>query len=189
MEYQCRVASQAPRTVGAHREFVVAPRRVLVVPQTFHALIIIGVMVNSKSFAVRCAVWGEDGPALSAIRRKVFVVEQHVPEAEEWDDLDAVSQHVIALAGDGEAIGTGRLLPDGRIGRMAVLKAWRGRGVGSALLRELIGMVREGGFSETRLHAQTHALAFYRRHGYTPVGDEFMEAGIPHVEMRLLLKR
>ena len=80
------------------------------------------------------------------------------------------------------------MLPDGHIGRMAVLKPWRGRGVGSALLSELIAMARERGFAETRLHAQTHALAFYRKHGYTPLGDEFMEAGIPHYEMRLVLK-
>jgi predicted GNAT family N-acyltransferase len=119
------------------------------------------------------------------------VVEQHVPEEEEWDEMDAVSRHVIALAGDGAAIGTGRLAPDGhgmRIGRMAVLKGWRGNGVGSSLLSELIVMAREDGHNETRLHAQTHALAFYRRHGYVAVGDEFMEAGIPHVEMRLTLR-
>lgn len=125
---------------------------------------------------------------LAGIRREVFVVEQRVPEAEEWDDWDAVSRHVIALAG-GAGIGTGRLLPDGRIGRMAVRKAWRGRGVGSALLSVLVQLARDQGHGETRLHAQTHALSFYARHGYIPVGDEFMEAGIPHIEMRLQLKR
>jgi predicted GNAT family N-acyltransferase len=147
-------------------------------------VIIIGGMDNSDSFMVRRAAWVADGAALAAIRRAVFVVEQRVPEEEEWDDRDAVSQHVIALSSDGAAIGTGRLLPDGSIGRMAVLKPWRERGVGRALLTELMVMAREGGFTETRLHAQTHALAFYRKHGYTPVGDEFMEAGIPHYEMR-----
>ena len=138
-------------------------------------------------FTVQRADWARDNAALSAIRRAVFVVEQQVPEEEEWDALDAVSRHVLALAADGAAIGAGRLLPDGRIGRMAVLQAWRGQGVGSALLRELLAMARDGGFSETNLHAQTHAMAFYRKHGYTPVGDEFMEAGIPHVAMRLQL--
>ena len=148
-------------------------------------------MNNTNSFTVRRAAWNPDGDALAAIRREVFVVEQQVPETEEWDGMDASSRHVIALAANGAAIGTGRLLPGGphaRIGRMAVLKPWRGRGVGRALLSELIAMAREAGFTETRLHAQTHALAFYRKHGYTPVGGEFMEAGIPHVEMRLQLK-
>ena len=126
---------------------------------------------------------------LAEIRRVVFVIEQQVPEAEEWDGMDAASRHVIAVSRDGMALGTGRLLPDGRIGRMAVLKAWRGRGVGSALLRALIAMAREQGHAETRLHAQTHALDFYRKQGYTPLGAEFMEAGIPHYEMRLRLIR
>ncbi len=125
---------------------------------------------------------------LAGIRREVFVVEQRVPEEEEWDGRDASCEHVIALDANGAAIGSGRLLPGGTIGRMAVLEPWRGRGVGSALLRALITLARESGFTETRLHAQTHALAFYRRHGYTPIGNEFMEAGIPHYEMWLQLK-
>ena len=145
-------------------------------------------MANTNAFTVRRAQWAVDGAALTAIRREVFVVEQKVPEAEEWDGMDASSQHVIALAAGGSAIGTGRLLPDGRIGRMAVLKPWRGRGVGRALLSELIAIASARGFTETRLHAQTHALAFYRKRGYMPVGDEFMEAGIPHYAMRLELK-
>ncbi len=145
-------------------------------------------MSRTPLFTVRRAQWQADGALLSAIRRAVFVVEQRVPEEEEWDDRDAVSRHVIALAADGSAIGTGRLLPNGHIGRMAVIRPWRERGVGSALLTTLIAMAREAGFVETQLHAQTHALAFYRKHGYTPFGDEFTEAGIPHVAMRLRLK-
>lgn len=146
-------------------------------------------MDAKATFEVRRAEWAADGAPLAAIRRAVFVIEQQVSEAEEWDGMDESSRHVIALAVDGSAVGTGRLLPDGRIGRMAVLKPWRGRGVGSALLSELIAMARESGYAETRLHAQTHALAFYRKHGYTPLGEEFLEAGIPHYEMRLVLKR
>lgn len=143
--------------------------------------------LSLPAFIVRPADWLADGAMLSAIRREVFIVEQHVPEREEWDVRDAQSRHVIALAREGASIGTGRLLSDGCIGRMAVLKPWRGRGVGSFLLTTLISMAREAGFAETRLHAQTHALAFYRKHGYAPVGEEFMEAGIPHIEMRLRL--
>lgn len=136
-------------------------------------------------FSVREAYWPVDQQALAAVRREVFVAEQGVSETEEWDGLDAACRHVIAMDGEGRAIGTGRLLPDARIGRMAVLKPWRARGVGSALLKALIAMARDAGYPETRLHAQTHALGFYARHGYVAVGDEFMEAGIPHFEMVL----
>lgn len=145
-------------------------------------------MSDQTAFRVRRADWTADGAQLAAIRREVFVVEQGVSEAEEWDGLDEHCAHAIALDAAGNAVGTGRLLPDARharIGRMAVLKPWRHRGVGSALLTLLIEIAREQGHRETRLHAQTHALAFYRKHGYTPHGEEFMEAGIPHHEMRL----
>jgi predicted GNAT family N-acyltransferase len=144
-------------------------------------------MNENDTFRVRRAQWALEGGRLAEIRRVVFVIEQQVPESEEWDGMDAASRHVVALACDGSVLGTGRLLPDGRIGRMAVLKPWRSRGVGSALLQELIAMARECGYAETRLHAQTHALGFYSKHGYTPLGDVFMEAGIPHYEMRLTL--
>lgn len=146
-------------------------------------------MTDFESFTVRRAVWADDQPSLRAIRREVFVVEQRVPEDEEWDAMDAASVHVIAIAGEGAAIGTGRLLPDGRIGRMAVLKAWRGRGVGSALLCELLALAREHGHAHACLHAQTHALGFYRKHGFAAAGEEFTEAGIPHYAMRRALTR
>ena len=144
-------------------------------------------MTGNDAFTVRRADWTLDGARLAAIRRAVFVVEQQVPEDEEWEDQDAVCQHVIATVADGTAIGTGRLLPDGHIGRMAVLKPWRAQGVGSALLTLLIAIARARGFAETRLHAQTHALEFYRKHGYVLLGEEFIEAGIAHYAMRLPL--
>ena len=130
--------------------------------------------------------WHERGAELQTLRRAVFVVEQQVPEEEEWDHQDAVSQHVLAIV-DGEAVGTGRLLPDGHIGRMAVLKAWRGRGAGRALLRELIAMARYAGFAEAVLNAQTHAIKFYEKQGFAAEGAEFIEAGIAHRVMRLKL--
>ena len=131
-------------------------------------------------WTVREAGWDADHHALRAIRKTVFVEEQHVPEELEWDEMDAYCRHVLACTPDGSPIGTGRLLPDGHIGRMAVLKPWRGRGVGSAMLTYLLTLARRNGFASVELHAQTHALGFYARHGFTPRGDEFMEAGIPH---------
>ena len=144
-------------------------------------------MSGATTFDIQVVQWPAHAVTLQAIRRTVFVVEQHVPEEEEWDDQDAVSQHLLALA-HGVPVGTGRLLPDGHIGRMAVLKPWRGQGVGRALLAALLVIARRRGFIEAVLHAQTHALNFYKKQGFLESGPEFMEAGIPHCVMRLKLQ-
>lgn len=141
-------------------------------------------MSAQPEFTVKEVSWRASERALRAIRTKVFVEEQSVPEALEWDGLDESSSHVIAVASDGTPIGTGRLLRDGHIGRMAVLEEWRGRGVGSALLELLLVIAGSMGFDEVRLHAQTHAIGFYARQGFKVEGEEFVEAGIPHVVMR-----
>lgn len=117
----------------------------------------------------------------------MFIIEQQVPEELEWDEADAVSVHALALDGEGRAIGTGRLLPDGRIGRMAVVREWRRRGVGSAILKWLVASARRQEFHVLHLHAQTHALDFYANHGFIAQGDDFSEAGIPHRKMVLSL--
>jgi predicted GNAT family N-acyltransferase len=127
------------------------------------------------------------GAALRAIRTAVFVAEQNVPVELEWDGVDDQCLHVLAESAGGEAIGTGRLLPDGHIGRMAVLKSWRGNGVGSAILTELIAAARERRHSAVELSAQTHAIEFYRRHGFEVVSGEYLDAGIPHRKMRMSL--
>lgn len=124
---------------------------------------------------------------LRAIRTAVFVDEQRVPEALEWDGVDGDCIQVLARAADGTPVGTGRLLPDGHIGRMAVLKPWRGKGAGAALLQELIAAARERGHASARLSAQCHAIGFYRRFGFEVTGEEYLEAGIPHRAMRLAL--
>ena len=129
--------------------------------------------------------WAEAGERLGAIRKRVFVEEQGVPEALEWDGLDPACRHVLAETQDGEAVGTGRLLPDAHIGRMAVMPAWRRCGVGSALLAELVAMALRRGDERIVLHAQAYVAAFYRRAGFEAVGEPFMEAGIRHVRMEL----
>lgn len=138
-------------------------------------------------FVVRPVNWQAHRDQINAVRRAVFIKEQGVPESLEWDGLDERSYHVLALSAAGRPIGTGRLLPDGRIGRMAVLRRWRGRGVGSAILRLLLDLARKEGHATVRLHAQTHALGFYAKHGFQAVGEEFMEAGIPHRAMVIRL--
>ena len=137
----------------------------------------------NADFSLRVAAWPDDEPTLRAIRHEVFVVEQHVPEDLEWDGIDAACGHVLALDRDGRPIGCGRLLPDGHIGRMAVVAEWRGRGVGTALLAELVALARAAGHARVALNAQTHAMPFYARCGFAPCGEEYEEAGIPHRAM------
>ena len=113
--------------------------------------------------------------------------EQGVPEALEWDEWDAAARHFLAEDAQGHPIGTARLLPDGHIGRMAVLEFWRRRGIGTAMMHHVLAAARETGFGRVELAAQTHALKFYARFGFVAHGDEFMDAGIPHRTMRLEL--
>ena len=141
----------------------------------------------SNDFTVEPATWSVDFADLRAVRTEVFVVEQAVPEDEEWDELDALSQHVVARDSDRRPIGTGRLTPKGTIGRMAVLKDWRGRGVGEALLRVLLEQARARHFHNIEIHAQSHALAFYERAGFEAYGDAFDECGILHRHMRIAI--
>jgi predicted GNAT family N-acyltransferase len=139
-------------------------------------------------FEVRIADWATDAQALRAVRHEVFVVEQNVPATLEWDGIDPDCIHVLAVDDGGHAIGCGRLLPDGHVGRMAVRASWRGRGVGQAILDVLISRARARGDVRVVLNAQTHATPFYERAGFVASGPEFDEAGIPHREMTLALR-
>jgi predicted GNAT family N-acyltransferase len=126
--------------------------------------------------------WENARAQASAIRLAVFVEEQGVPREIEMDEIDAQCVHALAFEG-GTAVGTGRLLPDGHIGRMAILKPWRGRGIGSAILHSLIEAARRRGEREVMLSAQVHAVDFYRAHGFAPEGEVYEEAGIAHQAM------
>jgi predicted GNAT family N-acyltransferase len=137
----------------------------------------------SEFCRVRLADWVRDQPILRAIRRAVFIDEQKVPEALEWDGIDDNCRHVIAETAAGEPIGCARLLPDGHIGRVAVLALARGRGVGGALLERMVSLAAELGHRRVIVNAQTHAFAFYERHGFVAFGPEFDDAGIPHQAM------
>jgi predicted GNAT family N-acyltransferase len=131
--------------------------------------------------------WDQARADARPIRLAVFVEEQRVPVEIEWDDQDERSLHALAYSEEGRAIATGRLLPDGHIGRMAVLKEWRGKGVGGSILERLVAVARERGDKEIELFAQTHAIPFYRRYGFIESGAIFEEAGIPHQAMRRTL--
>jgi len=139
-------------------------------------------MKASADIAVRPASWHSDREILSTIREAVFINEQSVPVELEHDGFDTTAWHVMALV-NGVPVGTARLLPDGHIGRMAVLGDWRGIGIGSAMLKALMEHARGLGMRRVMLNAQLHALPFYLHQGFQPVGDNFMDAGIPHRRM------
>lgn len=136
---------------------------------------------------MKLTTWTADRPALAAVRRDVFVGEQRIPESLEWDDHDGRSVHALATDCSGAPVGTARLLPDGRIGRMAVVAAWRGRGVGRALLHALLREAGRRGDRECHLDAQVQAIGFYERAGFRVHGPVFDDAGIPHRSMTLRL--
>jgi predicted GNAT family N-acyltransferase len=141
-------------------------------------------MANVHNYSVASVSWRDAQAVLCAIRYAVFVDEQHVPRELELDGLDPGCVHVLATDGAGRGIGAGRLLPDGHIGRMAVLPVWRRLGVGSAMLATLMELARLRGDREVILNAQTYVIRFYERAGFAVTSAEFMEAGIAHVEMR-----
>lgn len=132
---------------------------------------------------VRMTDWNTDNNDLRRIRERVFVQEQGVPPEQEWDSLDSQAIHFLAQEDD-FSVGTARLLPDGSIGRVAVLREWRGLGIGEKLLKAAIAEAENRGLREQTLTAQVHAARFYERLGFEVISDEFIEAGIPHIEMR-----
>lgn len=141
-----------------------------------------------SEFLVEHAPWTILGAPASSIRHEVFVIEQRVPAELEMDALDALSLHVLARLADGTPVGTGRLLPDGHIGRMAVRQPWRGHGIGGGMLARLIELAAERGDTEVVLNAQLSALPFYLKFGFLACGEDFVEAGIVHREMRRPLR-
>jgi predicted GNAT family N-acyltransferase len=139
-------------------------------------------------FHITLGDWTAQQSDARAIRHEVFIIEQHIPIELEWDDIDDVSLHAVVHDEKGQVIGTGRLLPDGHVGRMAVRKSMRGAGIGGAILEALMAQAKRRGDKAVILNAQTHAEAFYARHGFVREGEEFMEAGIPHIQMRHVLR-
>lgn len=137
--------------------------------------------------SVRLGTWEDMRAQAEPLRAEVFVDEQKVPAEIEIDAWDPHCVHALALDGAGTVLGTGRLLPDGHIGRMAVRKSARGQGVGTALLRALMQEARRRGHREVVLSAQTHAVPFYAREGFHCEGEIYDDAGIPHVDMRRAL--
>lgn len=132
---------------------------------------------------IREASWPADRDGLDHVRCEVFIKEQKIPRSLEFDGLDATALHWLALSGDGEPVGTIRLLPSGQIGRLAVLDAFRGSGVGSRLVRHAVAAAEAHGWAEVWLNAQYSRREFYGNLGFFVISDVFEEAGIPHQRM------
>lgn len=126
---------------------------------------------------------GHPSPVMRDIRKRVFIDEQKVAPELEWDEDDATATHFL-LTADGTALGTARLLPSGRIGRVALLPAARGKGLGRTLMLAIMDHARQVGMQQLELSAQTHALGFYVQLGFVSCSDVYLEAGIPHQSMR-----
>ncbi|HTP63265.1 MAG TPA: GNAT family N-acetyltransferase [Burkholderiales bacterium] len=128
--------------------------------------------------------WEKAQPVAGPLRFAIFVGEQNVPSGIELDDLDVKCVHAVAYDADGKAIGTGRLLPEGRIGRMAVVKEWRRMGVGAAIIESLMAEAKKRGHTEVLLSGQLQAAEFYRGFGFVAEGKVYEDAGILHQAMR-----
>ncbi len=139
-------------------------------------------------FVIIQVYWQSHQSALKAIREQVFVIEQHVPLDLEWDGLDETATHLLALNSANQALACARILSDGTIGRMAVLKPWRGLGVGRAVLNHAVTFCKTKGLNYVYLSAQKHALGFYAEAGFVVIGSEYLDAGIAHYDMKLTIR-
>jgi len=132
---------------------------------------------------IKITDWLQDNDILKTIRYQVFVKEQKVPVEMEWDEYDSESIHFLAFQNN-IPIACARLKPDGQIGRMAVLEKFRNQGIGSKLLAFVLKHANMHRIKPVYLHAQTTAIPFYERQGFSVQGKLFYEAGIPHREMK-----
>lgn len=142
----------------------------------------------SNPFTVSLVCWHDGEPLLRAIRETVFIREQGVPEELEWDEIDQTCRHALALSLSGEAVGCGRILPTGHIGRIAVMQSWRKQKVGTAIMEALLNEARSRKYRFVEVEAQVHAVPFYQSFGFATQGEPFMDAGLPHIKMTLELK-
>ncbi len=140
-----------------------------------------------KPYTIKRVTWQNAETELRILREFVFIGEQQVPPKLEWDGKDENCVHILAQDEKGRGIGTARMTAEGQIGRMAVLRTWRHRGVGSDMLTALLTIARARQLARVQLDSQTHAVDFYLRHNFIAQGETFMDAGIPHQHMTLSL--
>jgi predicted GNAT family N-acyltransferase len=138
-----------------------------------------------KDIDISIVSWSDKQSELASVRRAVFIEEQNVPERIEQDGKDSTYCHVLASDKEGKPIGTARMDKNGKIGRMAVLRDYRGRGIGRQMLQVIMDRGRSNGITHFHVSAQIGALEFYQKMGFEPYGGEFEEAGIKHVSMKI----
>ena len=142
----------------------------------------------SNPFTVSLVSWHDGEPLLKSIREEVFIRERGIPAALEWDGKDDGCRHALALSLQGDAIGCGRMQPDGHIGHIAVLPQWRKQKVGTAIVEALLDYARAHDYQQISVDAQPHYVQFYRDNGFVEQGDAFMDAGVQRIRMALKLK-
>jgi predicted GNAT family N-acyltransferase len=135
-------------------------------------------------FHIQIVTWASHQPQLRAVRTPVFIEEQAVTPEFEWDDIDATAVHLLATQ-DNEPVACLRIIDYKKIGRMAVLKSYRRRGLGAALLQEAVTICKKQGSKKVVLSAQTHAIEFYKKAGFRQTSEEYCDVDIPHVDMQL----
>lgn len=153
----------------------------------FYANFITVAMSNFQmnEISIKTADFEKDFADIEKIRTSVFIEEQNVPLELEWDNDDFDSTHILVYC-EGKAVATARLLKDGHIGRMAVLKEFRNRHIGESMLKYLIGIANKQSINKIELSAQEHAVEFYKKYGFSVISDVYMDAGIPHYDMKYL---
>lgn len=137
-------------------------------------------------YQVKHGRWDQLQQDAKLIRTQVFICEQGITEADEWDDQDVISQHFVIYDQD-QPIATARLLQNHSVGRVAVVKAYRGQGLGQMIMLEIISYAQKQGLSVLTLSSQVHAISFYEKLGFTVQGNSYDECGIPHIEMTMSL--
>jgi predicted GNAT family N-acyltransferase len=139
-----------------------------------------------SQFKIINVAWESPQAALlRVVREQVFIREQQYPAETEWESCEMQAIHLLALDTENKPIGNIRLLPDGEIGRVAVMLGWRKQGVGSALMTKVLAIAQARVYPKIFLHAQTHAIPFYQKFGFSVYGEIFEDAKIPHQKMFL----
>ncbi len=138
-------------------------------------------------FRVQSGHWDKLEQDAKFIRKQVFIIEQNIPEEEEWDDQDMISDHFVVYDQD-QPIATARLLQNNSVGRVAVLKTYRGQGIGRMIMLEIIRQAHQQDRKFLHLSSQVHAISFYEKLGFSIQGDAYDECGIPHIKMQLVIE-
>jgi len=140
-----------------------------------------------NNLKVEIAKWIDDHTQLKNIREQVFIQEQKVTPQLEWDGMDEKAIHFLVF-NDNAAIGCARAIvikDHMQLGRMAVLKEYRGQGIGSALIEKAMTTAKLNQLSAIYISAQCHAIDFYKKFGFEVTSDIYLDAEIPHRDMTL----